>query len=151
MKQDCQKTAAAGRKDFFDTLGMKRRLVRLILPAALILGLSVGVLGGTAALHRDRGPKGVELVSTQGVYCTLKATELHPGAVIWVLTDEGAVIHTVRLDENRQALLGPLTPRNIYRLRFPDDREGDFFLAENAAVTALSGALKADGEVLYYK
>lgn len=129
---------------------MKRRIIRWALLCLVITLISGVVLGGTAMLHRGAGIKARELSSNNGFYCALQADSLPTGAVVCVHAEDGSLLHSVSVDARGHALLGPLPPRGVYELQFPDGTSGSFFLAANAAVTALSGAVADDGEILYY-
>ena len=127
-----------------------RRIVRLgffLLTLALLTG---AVLGGTAVLHRSVGIKNRVLTTSEGLYCALRTEVLSKGSVVAVQAEKGPLLHTVSVDAMGDALLGPLPARAVYWLEFPDGSRGSFFLAQNGAVTALSGPLKDDGEILYY-
>jgi len=129
---------------------MRNRFCRLGLFLLTAVLLSGAVLGGTAVLHRSAGVKNRVLTTTEGLYCALRTGPLPRGSVIRVRAEDGPLVHTVAANERGNALLGPLTPREVYWLQFPDETQGSFFLAQNGAVTALSGPLEDDGEILYY-
>ena len=129
---------------------MRRRLSRLLLLVLTAAMLSGAVLGTTAALHRSAGAKNRVLTTKEGLYCALRTGPLPAGSVIRVQAEDGPLIHTVAADNRGNALLGPLEPREVYWLEFPGGERGSFFLAQNGALTALSGPLKDDGEILYY-
>jgi len=129
---------------------MKRRFRRLVLLSMTAILLSGVVLGGTAALHRSAGAKNRVLTTDEGLYCALRTGPLPAGSVIRVQAEDGPLIHTVAADGRGNALLGPLEGREVYWLEFPGGERGSFFLAQNGAVTALSGPVKDDGEILYY-
>lgn len=129
---------------------MRRRLNRLCLLALTAVLLSGVVLGTTAVLHRSAGIRNRVLTTDAGLYCALRTQQLIRGSVIKVRSEDGPLIHTVAVDARGDVLLGPLQSREVYWLQFPDGSEGSFFLAHNGAVTALSGPLEDDGEILYY-
>lgn len=129
---------------------MKRRFRRLVLLSMTAILLSGVVLGGTAALHRASGAKNRVLTTDEGLYCALRTGLLPAGSVIRVQAEDGPLIHTVAADGRGNALLGPLEGREVYWLEFPGGERGSFFLAQNGAVTALSGPVRDDGEILYY-
>ena len=129
---------------------MRRRLNRLALLILTAVVLSGAVLGGTVVLHRSAGVKNRVLTTKEGLYCALRTGSLRPGSVIRVQAEDGPLIHTVAADNRGNALLGPLEPREVYWLEFPGGDRGSFFLAQNGALTALSGPLEDDGEILYY-
>lgn len=129
---------------------MRRRFHRLVLLILTAVLLSGAVLGTTAVLHRSSGARNRVLTTEDGLYCALRAEHLMRGSVIKVNAEDGPLVHTVAVGPRGDALLGPLQSRAVYWLQFPDGSRGSFFLAHNGAVTALSGPLKDDGEILYY-
>ena len=124
-----------------------RRLGLLILTAVLLSG---AVLGATAALHRSAAITNQVLTTDEGLYCALRTQQLVRGSVVKISAEDGPLVHTVAVGSRGDALLGPLEARAVYWLQFPDGSRGSFFLAHNGAVTALSGPLKDDGEILDY-
>ena len=132
---------------------MKQMVLRILRRGAALLLISAfltaSALGAGGVFHRTRTPQGLALEPSEGLYCALRAPFLQAGSLLYVLDEQGVTVHTVLLAEDHTALLGPLAPASNSQLLLPDGSGGAFCLAENAAVTALSGAVHADGEVLY--
>lgn len=82
---------------------------------------------------------------TQTAYYVMLRTE--PEAVVLLLEKDGTVLQCARADTDGDVTFSPVVPGQ-YRVRL-GDADGTFLLRGNAAVEALAGALRSDGELLY--
>lgn len=127
---------------------MKHPIRNALLALALLAGLSLSALGA-AGIYERAVPAASVLNNGEGLYCGLIARGLPSGAVLTVVDQTGAAVCTSTLPENGQTILGPLDGGADYDL-FADARlQGRFRLEENAAIKAVSGSLRSDGELLY--
>ncbi len=129
---------------------LSRGVVTVLFLFACLVLLCGAALGAAGFYHRFQTPQAEALAPENGSYCALRAPALAEGSVLTVCDETGQVLHTVSLSASHEALLGPLPEERAYRLLLPDGGEAQFRLEANAAVTALSGALRSDGELLYY-
>ncbi len=118
-----------------------------LLAMILLAALSLGALG--AAGVYERAVPDASILRGDGLYCGFIARGLTPGTILTIRDPNGTEVCVAALPENGQLILGPLDGGADYELLADGHLQGRFRLEENAAVRALSGALRADGELLY--
>lgn len=100
----------------------------------------------STASRQDASPAdAVQQPETDAGFFVVVRTE--PGRQLSVLQPQGACLQTVTANERGDATFSGLLPGR-YRI-VSGTCGGDFWLWENAAVTALSGTLWSDGELLH--
>ena len=126
---------------------MKHPIRNSLLALILLCTLSLSALG-TAGIY-ERAVPAASILQGEGLYCGLIAQSLTPGTVLTVRDRTGTAVCTATLPGNGQLILGPLDGGADYELLADGRLQGRFRLEENAAVRALSGTLRSDGELLY--